>query len=318
MFNEFILLEYFTSQSTINLKEKKSIFKEAIKLSNELAINFSRNKKIKKIHIIRHKSLQTLNSKKIFTHYVSEKETLYTVLDKFKYGTNLLLISPENEFKSLRLYEKLDKKFTLLNSRSQDIEIFSSKLKTYEILKKNDIKALKIEKKLKENIQYISKPEFGTGSTDVVVFKNNNQVKNQKTIIQKYYDGKKGSFAMLCFKKKFELICCNEQLIKFKNNQIFQVGLIIGGLESYRKEIYELGTKICVHFPNLFGYIGVDILRVKDNWQIIEINPRFTSSYIGLKEAYGQEVVEKINEFYIDKKFSEKKHKLNKKVKIFF
>ena len=121
MFNEFILLEYFTSQSTINLKEKKSIFKEAIKLSNELAINFSRNKKIKKIHIIRHKSLQTLNNKKIFTHHVSEKETLYTVLDKFKYGTNLLLISPENELKSLRLYEKLNKKFTLLNSRSQDI-----------------------------------------------------------------------------------------------------------------------------------------------------------------------------------------------------
>ena len=106
---------------------------------------------------------------------------MYTVLDKFKYGTNLLLISPENELKSLRLYEKLDKKFTLLNSRSQDIEIFSSKLKTYEMLKKN-IKALKIEKKLKENIQYVSKPEFGTGSTDVVVFK-----KTIKLKIKNYY-----------------------------------------------------------------------------------------------------------------------------------
>ena len=45
MLNEFILLEYFTAQSTINFKEKKSIFKEAIKLSNELALNFSRNKR---------------------------------------------------------------------------------------------------------------------------------------------------------------------------------------------------------------------------------------------------------------------------------
>ena len=69
-----------------------------------------------------------------------KRKNLYTVLDKFKYGTNLLLISPENELKSLRLYEKLDKKFTLLNSRSQDIEIFSSKLKTYEILKKKILK----------------------------------------------------------------------------------------------------------------------------------------------------------------------------------
>ena len=94
-----------------------------------------------------------------------KKKSLYKVLDKFKYGTNLLLISPENELKSLRLYQKLNKKFTLLNSRSQDIKIFSSKLKTYEILKKKNIKALKIEKKLKENVQYISKPEYGTGST---------------------------------------------------------------------------------------------------------------------------------------------------------
>ena len=46
MLNEVILLEYFTAQSTINFKEKKSIFKEAIKLSNELALNFSRNKKL--------------------------------------------------------------------------------------------------------------------------------------------------------------------------------------------------------------------------------------------------------------------------------
>ena len=45
MLNEVILLEYFTAQfQVINFKEKKSIFKEAIKLSNELALNFSRNK----------------------------------------------------------------------------------------------------------------------------------------------------------------------------------------------------------------------------------------------------------------------------------
>ena len=318
MFNEFILLEYFTSQSTINFKEKKSIFKEAIKLSNELAINFSKSKKIKKIHIIRHKSLQNLNNKIIFTHSVCEKKNLYKVLDKFKYRTNLLLISPENEFKSLKLHQILSKKFTLLNSRSKDIRIFSSKLKTYKTLKKKNVEVIKIEKRLKKNVQYISKPEYGTGSKDIIVFRKNNEVKRKKTIIQKFYKGKKGSFAMLCCEKNFEIICCNEQLLELKNNRINQVGLIIGGLESHRKEIYELGKKICTHFPNLFGYIGVDILRVKNHWQIIEINPRFTSSYIGLESAYGRGMIEKINEFYIKKKLTEKNCKLNKKVKVFF
>ena len=46
------------------------------------------------------------------------------------------------------------------------MEIFPQKLKTYEALRKKKIKTLKIEKELKENIKYVSKPEFGTGSTD--------------------------------------------------------------------------------------------------------------------------------------------------------
>ena len=90
---------------------------------------------------------------------------------------------------------------------------------------------------------------------------------------------------MLCCEKNFEIICCNEQLLELKNNRINQVGLIIGGLESHRKEIYELGKKICTHFPNLFGYIGVDILRVKNHWQIIEINPRMSGSSVVSVEA---------------------------------
>ena len=74
MLNDVILLEYFTAQSNINFKEKKSIFKEAIKLSNKLAINFSRNKKINKIHLLRNKSLKIIKNKKILTHKICKKK----------------------------------------------------------------------------------------------------------------------------------------------------------------------------------------------------------------------------------------------------
>ena len=76
MLNEVILLEYFTAQSTINFKEKKSIFKEAIKLSNELALNFSRNKRIRKVHLLRNKSLPTLKNKKKSLHIMYLKKRL--------------------------------------------------------------------------------------------------------------------------------------------------------------------------------------------------------------------------------------------------
>ena len=38
-----------------------------------------------------------------------KKNTLDKLLGKFKYKTNLLLVSPENEFESLSLHKKLSK-----------------------------------------------------------------------------------------------------------------------------------------------------------------------------------------------------------------
>ncbi|MEC8265200.1 MAG: ATP-grasp domain-containing protein [Pseudomonadota bacterium] len=319
MLNEFILLEYFTTQSNVNFKEKKSIFKEAIKLSNKLALNFSKNNKISKVHLLRNRSLQTPNNRKIIKYGICEKEPLEKILDKFRFGTYVLLISPETEFKNLRLYKSLEKKFILLNSSLKNIEIFSSKLKTNKALKKKNINTIEIEKELKSNTQYVSKPEFGAGSTDIIIFTKNDKIKKtKKTIIQKYYDGKKGSFSMICDGESFQIISCNEQLLKFEDNQVYQIGLIMGGLESYRDQINELGKKICKYFPNLFGYIGVDIVQSKDDWKVIEINPRFTSSYIGLERAYGKEIINKITEFYIHKKFNKKICTLQKKVKVFF
>ena len=89
-------------------------------------------------------------------------------------------------------------------------------------------------------------------------------------------------------------------------------------MESQKNEIYEIGKKICKHFPNLFGYIGVDIVKVKNEWRVIEVNPRFTSSYIGLEQAYGKRIINKINDFYINKKFDDKIYKLKKKLKFIF
>ena len=131
MLNELILLEFFTAQPTINFNKKKSILKEAIKLSNELALNFSRNKKIKKIHLLRNKYLKEIQNKKIITHSICKKNNVDKILKNFGYKTKLLLISPESKYENVRLHKKLNKKFTLLNSSLKNIEIFSSKLKTY-------------------------------------------------------------------------------------------------------------------------------------------------------------------------------------------
>ena len=44
---------------------------------------------------------------------------------------------------------------------------------------------LNIEKELKENIQYVSKPEFGTGSTDIIIFTKKKKLKTKKKRLYK-------------------------------------------------------------------------------------------------------------------------------------
>ena len=48
----------------------------------------------------------------------------------------------------------------------------------------------------------------------------------------------------------------------------------------------ELGTKAITALPPTIGYVGVDLILTEDSTadSVIEVNPRLTTSYIGLRE----------------------------------
>ena len=93
----------------------------------------------------------------------------------------------------------------MLNSSLQNIEIFSSKLKTCESLKKKKkINTINIEKELKENIKYVSKPEFGAGSTNIIIFtKKEIKLKTRKKRLYKNIMKEKREFCHVMLQKRF-------------------------------------------------------------------------------------------------------------------
>ena len=123
---------------------------------------------------------------------------------------------------------------------------------------------------------------------------------------------------MICKKKNFKIISCNLQIIKLSEKSVNQVGLIYGGLEKWRSEIQCLGKQICKNYNGLFGYIGVDVVLDKKIWKIIEINPRLTSSLVGLERTYGNEAIKEVIDFYVFKKLKQSSINLKKKKKILF
>jgi predicted ATP-grasp superfamily ATP-dependent carboligase len=102
------------------------------------------------------------------------------------------------------------------------------------------------------------------------------------------------------------------------NNKFIQSGVILGGLESEREKIQKIADKITNSIEGLFGIIGVDIVKFKGEWHVIEINPRFTSAFIGLYDSIGKEMIKKITDFYIFRKLKIIKLESVKKVRVNF
>jgi predicted ATP-grasp superfamily ATP-dependent carboligase len=44
---------------------------------------------------------------------------------------------------------------------------------------------------------------------------------------------------------------------------------------------------VAAALPDLWGIIGVDLIDTKQELQVLEVNPRITTSYAGLRESTG-------------------------------
>ena len=63
--------------------------------------------------------------------------------------------------------------------------------------------------------------------------------------------------------------------------------------------------------PGLFGFVGIDILIRNDMIYIVEINPRLTTSYVGLNETIGCNMVDLLlNHKYIKNIITSRKFNL--------
>ena len=316
---KLILLEYFTSQSSISKSRDKEIFREALNLSDSIIRNFIKSRDIEKIYLIRNKNLKTIKSKKVKTYFTNPKTSYTDILKRFKKKSEVIIIAPETNNISSKIYSHVSQNHKVLGSNISSLNTFSSKTKMLMKFRRLNLPTVE---NYKLNLNYkgkiIFKPDTSAGSENTFVTNKNNYEKKKGYLVQKFYNGKKGSFLMLCKNGKSKVICCNEQLLNLKKEKIQQVGCIMGGLEKYRNEIKILANKISKNFKGLFGIVGVDIVMENKKWLIIEINPRFTSAYSGLNKSYSSLTIKDITDFYVHKKLNDTQPRFLKKYEYYF
>lgn len=234
---------------------------------------------------------------------------------------NVIKITPKHTFENqlIRLFEQCDAVWPiapetdnilfdlcrlislapvrLLASSAATIRLASDKLETYLQLTKHAIKTVETHRlkgfkgvdKTPEQI-WVIKPVDGVACKGVMYLKQTQlSVFNScdpRLLIQPYIKGGTLSLSCLFAAGQGWLICVNEQLVHQHNNQ-FVLDACRVNITITRPPYAKLVADIAQAIPELWGYIGIDVIETDTSPVVLEINPRLTTSYAGIKSALG-------------------------------
>ena len=184
----------------------------------------------------------------------------------------------------------------MLGCGIQAVEIATSKMNTFQVLQAvriNAVPSYTVENwPTSEPGPWVAKLDDGVGCDGTVYFDNSAQlaawlmdISDTRYIIQPYRRGVPASLSILCKQGHAWLLSCNQQKIMLKNDKFSYHGSILNGMVEYWPDFEKLANQIAAAIPTLEGYIGVDVIVYKTQIEVLEINPRLTTSYVGLKQA---------------------------------
>lgn len=219
------------------------------------------------------------------------------------------LIAPETDGDLAKLTAlALQQNKIILGCGLNAIDVCSSKLATYLLLKQSGVKTVEtysyVEWPKTSGISWLAKPDDGAGCEQTVCFDKVAALsqwlllyQHTKThVIQPYLVGTAGSISCVMHQGKAHVLSCNQQLITVKNNVLNYQGCVVNGMRQHWEKFVALANQIAQLLPDLAGYVGIDVIvshhEKEETITVIEINPRLTTSYIALGEATGYNVAE--------------------------
>jgi tyramine---L-glutamate ligase len=157
---------------------------------------------------------------------------------------------------------------------------------------------------------WIVKPDDGAGAIGISLEANSNAAlqviradSQYLRVLQPWCEGEALSLSLLCGDGQAILVSVNRQHVIVQNGRVLVEGLTVNALPRNSDEFVALGELIAATFPELWGYVGVDLMRDDDGvLRVLEINPRLTTSYCGLRQALGANVAGYILQLFCERK----------------
>lgn len=232
---------------------------------------------------------------------ISEQDVAMTVWQSLLQNCDaVFIVAPETGGKLADLVRLVNHRQVLhLGCSVSAIEVASSKYQTYQQLTNVGVDVVPTYQfnEFKQHIaedsgkKWVVKPDDGAGCDGAVCFENGTAAsvylasRAQTHVIQPLIDGVAASISMLCKDGQAWLLSCNLQKVELINNKFHYHGSVVGGSAAYQEEFAFVAQQIATAMPDLAGYVGIDVITNRQTVTVLEINPRLTTSYVGLHQS---------------------------------
>ncbi len=140
---------------------------------------------------------------------------------------------------------------------------------------------------------WVIKPDDGAGCSDTRLFRNLSKVRQWlkanpgNYVLQPLIPGSALSLCVLCREGTADLLSCNKQRVVVRDGQFHFLGSVVNALTDGDGVLAVLASCVAAAIPGLWGYVGIDLVQSGSQRIVMEVNPRLTTSYAGLRQALG-------------------------------
>jgi predicted ATP-grasp superfamily ATP-dependent carboligase len=244
---------------------------------------------------------------------VSSPSELYAKLKELSAMVDAVyVIAPESGQVLEKLVENIEVSgSTSLNCEADAIRQVSNKMTAYETLKRMGLKVPETVlvdihekadniKRLTKELGYplVFKPLDGVSCGGLSLVKDDDNIAgavkkvarestSRQFIAQKVIRGKAASACVISTGDKAVAVTLNRQLVTLASPD--EESRYYGGAvpfdHSLEKEALRAAERAVESVSGLKGYVGVDMILTKEETIVLEVNPRLTTSYVGLRRV---------------------------------
>jgi predicted ATP-grasp superfamily ATP-dependent carboligase len=140
---------------------------------------------------------------------------------------------------------------------------------------------------------WVTKPDDGAGCVDSMLLPDWTAARARlaeapdRLVAQPWIAGEALSLSILCDQGTGRLLSCNRQQVAIEDTRLTLQGVVVNAFPDIDGRFADLAINIAAAIPGLWGYVGVDLVLTPHGPVVLEINPRLTTSYCGLRQALG-------------------------------